>query len=162
MLKLSRRTARASRKTVFLGMTLPARKAPKSAWIPMASVMNAEKNAVNKTAATAPLPRDSSAARPSSHRPSAGRTTKSIAAMCRPQSAAAIMESASVPCRETAATGQRAPGGQVVAAHGERDGPGERLMPRSWRILAKTGNAVMLIAMPIKRQNGVKGTPAGA
>jgi hypothetical protein len=39
---------------------------------------------------------------------------------------------------------------------------GVRVRPRSSRIRASTGKAMMLIAMPMKSANGTNGTPAGA
>ena len=162
-LKFSTRTTSLSRKLPAVGMTIPARKAPKSARIPMSCVLSAEASTTPKTTASTPLlglgrsnaccpsqfdrfglMTSSMSATKSNTRPRLNAVAPTLVARAIATTNASTLHAVTSP---TAA--------QAVAVR-----PSEVLkIARSCKIRSRTGKAVILMEIPIKRAKPVNDAP---
>src|ERR1019366_10287797 len=148
------------------GIATPAKKEPKRAWMPIISVTKAQAKRKTTTAAMTPLPgaADSRAAWPS-QRGTRGFIQKSITAT-NSRTRTMVRTAGAKPPALTMATTKASTVQAVtssVAAHARAVLPKAVLVkPRSSRMRARTGKAVMLIEMPIKSAKARKVVPGTA
>ena len=147
------------------GTTAPKMKAPKSAWMPIHSVAQLESRTSMSVTATTFWFSPSRFALRLAKRRTNGRTTASIAAMYASVSSVVDTAPARLVTRTIDTTNARMHHAVTssTAAHVIAMAPSFVLSRRrSTRMRASTGNAVMLIAAPMKSVNELNGTDAGA